>query len=225
MCVPGRPVSRVRVVRLWSCEPGQKPHSCPQERTRAGHPAFSMTKRKRRKHKSNKVAVKPQSTDRQSWFSNLPTIWKVLIFIFSIPSLYVGVLATVPRISVKPVDSLEPSGSFSASFVVSNDGYLGVHGIKVSCAIDDIENSGHDVLTNSLAGELVNLEIGDLGPDGGAITMCQTGIFTSAPIVTGHINIVISFRPDFLPWHQTKDFHFTAFPGEHDSIHWIQTSK
>jgi hypothetical protein len=59
---------------------------------------------------------------------------KFVWFLLGIPSIYVGLLSLLPRISVSVQAPLTAADPFSSPFVVSNDGYLTLYNVKCSCS-------------------------------------------------------------------------------------------
>jgi hypothetical protein len=170
---------------------------------------------------------KKQARKKQaSWIARIPKIWQAVIFVLGVPGLYVGILSTLPRISVKPGDLLHSSQPLSVPLVVSNDGILDIHAAKVTCAVHRIASSTDVVMHDDVFGEYgAPFELGDIGADGSATTFCVNFVDFGSPIVEGHMVISVSFRPDFLPWRTARTFHLRGAIGENKSFHWVQTSN
>jgi hypothetical protein len=76
---------------------------------------------------------------RESSKASRKTIFlKVVLYLFGVPSLIVGLLQLVPRISVSPQTPLISSNAFSAPFLVSNDGYVSLYEVTAACAAKDV---------------------------------------------------------------------------------------
>jgi hypothetical protein len=183
-----------------------------------------------------KKAKKRQASDQRPtlihklghWFRGLPAVGRGVIFAIGVPGLYVGVLSALPRTSVTAGDALLNSHfPLSFPFVVSNEGYLDVHQVNVFCAIDKLSSAdavdviGFEVQTPS------NLNIGDLGAGGRATTFCGPTAFgfKGTKFQKGHLTLVLSYRPDFLPWRQSKKHFFTGLADEEGKLHWVESSN
>ncbi len=175
----------------------------------------------------NKKTRRP-TRRKTSWFARLPKIWQVVIFVLGVPGLYVGVLSVLPRVSVAVGDVLQPSQPLSFPLSISNDGFLDVHSVRITCSIERLVNSEHAVIHNvTVSGSDGTFDVGDLGPNGRATTFCTPGAFVSerGHLTEGHVVVLLSFRPDFLPWHTSKAFYFRGTTGENDSFRWVPTSN
>jgi hypothetical protein len=170
--------------------------------------------------------IKKQHQKKQaSWTARIPKIWQVAIFILGVPGIYVGILSILPRVSVSPGELLQSSQPLSVPLIISNDGVLDIHDAELACAIDRIVDEHHSSVEGAIAHNSNTFELGDIGPDGRATTFCVNAIGFSAPIVEGHMVVLLSFRPDFLPWRTSRHFHFRGTSGESKSFHWVQTSN
>ena len=172
---------------------------------------------------------KRQSSDRRRtviqklrhWFRALPVIGRGLIFAIGVPGLYVGVLSVLPRISVTAGDALLNSHfPLSFPFVISNDGYLDVHGVDVFCGINKLSSVDNVDVFDFEVGSPSNFNIGDLGAGGRATTFCgpTTFGFEGTKYKNSHLTLVLSYRPDFLPWRYSKKHFFTGLGDEVNCI-------
>jgi hypothetical protein len=59
---------------------------------------------------------------------------KIVLFLVGVPSLVVGILQLLPRVSISPQPALIATNAFSAPFVVSNDGYIPIYDVNASCS-------------------------------------------------------------------------------------------
>jgi hypothetical protein len=173
-------------------------------------------------HKQIKKQLKK---NRPNWVARIPKVWQAVIFILGVPGIYVGILSILPRVSVSPGELLRSSQPLSVPLVVSNDGVLDIHDAKLFCAIDRIVDEKHLSLEAAIADNSDTFELGDIGSDGRATTFCVNAIGFGAPILEAHIIVLLSFRPDFLPWRTDRHFHFRGTSGENKSFHWVPTSN
>jgi hypothetical protein len=63
---------------------------------------------------------------------------KVALYLIGVPSLIVGLLQLLPRISISPQTPLISSNAFSAPFLVTNDGYMSLYEVTAACAAKDV---------------------------------------------------------------------------------------
>jgi hypothetical protein len=69
---------------------------------------------------------------------------KVLLFFLGVPSLLIGVLQTLPRLSVIAQDPLDARNPFLAPFVISNDGYVTLYDVHAICSPRYVQMIGID---------------------------------------------------------------------------------
>jgi hypothetical protein len=161
-------------------------------------------KSKSRSRKGRTQAALPQAKTR-NWFERIPLVWRVIIFLIGVPSLYVGIVSILPRISVTPSEELNKYDPFSAPFIISNDGYIAIHSVNMPCTIDHLLLSSQTSMTNATASDDVFDDT--LEPDGRSTHFCHMQI-TDAKTKEVIITLTVSFRPDFYPWTTIRKFHF-----------------
>jgi hypothetical protein len=164
---------------------------------------------------------------RQNWIARIPPIWRAVIFVLGVPGLYVGILSLLPRISVNLGDPLRSGQPLSTPILVSNDGILSIHDAYLMCVIDSLKFDNGNVVAYSASGQMAGdpYQLGDLGPNGRATTFCGPDPGSHGKIIEGHVVLLVSFRPDFLPWRTTREFHVRGVISENNSFHWVQTSN
>jgi hypothetical protein len=148
--------------------------------------------------------------------SRLLTTGKVLVFLVGIPGLYVGILSVLPRISITPQEPLQRHEPFSAPFIISNDGYSTVHTINLTCSLDSVLDTHRNRYTNVTTPSSQNIDY--LAAGGRSTFDCPVG---NLQILEADFSIIVSFRPDFLPWHKIEIFHFRARIADNGSVRWF----
>jgi hypothetical protein len=168
-------------------------------------------------HKSHKARATPHPKETQSWIKKIPTIWRALIFLVGLPGLYVGILSALPRISVSPSEELRKYDPLSAPFVISNDGFLAIHSVNMPCRIDHYLGSPRRMMSNVTLGD--NLVDDEIGPDGRSTHFCNAIVQDSA-IKELIVTTTVLFRPDFLPWTTSRNFHFKGHKSDDGIMRW-----
>ncbi len=157
--------------------------------------------------------------------ARISTLLKWTIFALGIPSLYVGIVSMLPLVAVEPQDPLSKEQPLSVPIRVINSGYLGINSAKLTCLVDRAESANHSIMTNVLAHEPVNLQLGDVGRGGYASTGCAIPMGFSGPFAGGHMTLTLEFRPDFSPFRMRRTFHLTGLSDESSRARWFLTSK
>lgn len=136
-----------------------------------------------------------------------------------------------PNIIVTPLLALDPSRPLSMQFQVTNNGYLTTHDIKLAYAPEKSEGR---ITIGSYGGPpgIDESSRGSIGPqhDPGkslsphqSDTMnCDIGTFRIAePIIKTAIGVVVSFRVEFIPWHQKRVYHFITQKASDGRLYWF----
>ena len=96
--------------------------------------------RKRRQNKGNPKPKTPHMTKPQTkrkWRDSLLLIkkwslwtWALIVSTGVIVGLLTGPLVLIPRVTVTPSSTLDPSDPFSAPFIISNDSTFAIYDVK-----------------------------------------------------------------------------------------------
>ncbi len=133
-----------------------------------------------------------------------------------------GYLSLVPRISVSQTFALNPAAPFSAPFVVSNDGPLGINEISFSCLLLYVESSHRNRFIDVLLSD--QLTIVGMEPGEKVTIRCPFERFVklseSDPIVRGDIVLIVEFRPDLVPWQVKRQLRFITLHGFDGRLYW-----
>jgi hypothetical protein len=173
-----------------------------------------MSKRKPPKHKSN---TKPQISPPPPKKRLVRTVeWAIAIL-----GLLIGAvgfwLSNAPKLSVDASDSIASYSPMGTTFVLSNEGALEVHDVRVSGANLYLEKS------DPQRGFSVNgpWEFTNVPPDATADVL-SPGHKMSLPYAPalgftainnftgGKLTIIVRYRPAYLWWHKTEMFPFVA---------------
>lgn len=160
-----------------------------------------------------------------NYLSRIPTVWKWIIAILTIPSLYIGLVSVVPIVTIEPQALLRKDQPFSFPIRVSNAGYIGINTIDLQCTVDVVA-FGRFLFIRDLLHQATDFTLGDLARGGYATTFCgipdidqQNSAFSH-----GHITLLLSFRPDFSPFRVHRTFYLTGIPDDSAQAHWVLTS-
>jgi len=169
---------------------------------------MSRRKNKRRKHKPNKKIPSKQQRIKQ------PKIikWnKILAFLLGSATLFgalTGALALLPKVSVTTSGPLESSKPFSAPFIISNDSILPIHTITYHISPRNILNYyGGGVYFKNTIIKPGDFLVNSLG-SGERFTIYIPFPIKVIPMKSVDMEIIIVYRPDFIPWKQEKHFRF-----------------
>jgi len=133
-------------------------------------------------------------------------------------------LSLIPRISVSQTQPLDPADPFSAQFIVSNDGPLGINDVAFDCAILNVNTLHNNRISTSY---IRPKALKDLGMEVGekATVPCvfrsAFGLSPSDLITSGDISIVVRFRPDFVFWEKHRSFRFRTIKAADGTLYWF----
>lgn len=167
----------------------------------------------------------PQSQDAepQSWlrfffhwaiFLGAPGL--ALTAILAIPSF-------LPRVDIASSPSPDSKSPFFASFSATNNGLLGIYGVRLSCRLNEIFAANKPRISD-LGITTPHLATSRLDPADSFEFECPfTKVFKiEDPISSADIDIIISFRPAFSFFKTARCAHFIAEPNETGTIRWIK---
>jgi len=122
---------------------------------------------------------------------------------------------------VNLTDLLDSHDPLSTLISINNDGYLTLNSVQALCVIPDlVDIHGNTIHDARIATDRWTL--GDIAPDGRS-TISFSGVFgMSGPFKIAEMTIVVTYRPDFVWWKKTKEFHFTGIGDENGRLHWTQ---
>ncbi len=191
----------------------------------------TMSGKRRRKHKLPKRAQPRPSGVVRNWYKHLGFGWKVLIFALGMPSLYIGCVSMSSRVSLTPGDVLRAKDPLSSPIIVSNEGYLPIHDAMATCLVKRIVAANGATVTDAvIGGDSAEQFVGDLGIGGKTTISCSgdgSSVFSMGTdkYIAADIGIVLSYRPDFFPWHRHKSFNFHARISDDGKIHWTPMAR
>ena len=169
------------------------------------------------------LKAQPQSVLRSLPRKTLK-VFGVLFTLFATSlGIVTGYLALIPRVTIVETEPLSPIDPFSARFIFSNDGPLGINSVGVSCNIADMENaSGVLIMDTQISAPASvfkpRMEVGER-----ATLYCPVSHTLSSGTPVLHANIVfsVSFRPDFTWWHPVRLGRFVTIADNRGLLHWI----
>lgn len=153
----------------------------------------------------------------------------LLLTVLGIPSLIVGILEILPRASVSPEELQNPSDPFSAPFIVANDGYVDLYDVTFLCSpIKVLTSTRGEIRADVGAGfSDTSFNVGTLGPDGRTTVFCPLYVMYMGPgpIKEAHIQIILSFRPEWLPFHRSIKRDFVLSKDAAGRYRWLHFSN
>jgi hypothetical protein len=128
------------------------------------------------------------------------------------------------RISVSSSEALNPSDPFSTPFVISNDGYLPIKETLFSCGFRNVSYTAVDIdFSKGVESQYAAPPIPTIGGGEKTTAWCfnptETGMF--GDIEQAEVDIVIRYRPAWLPWGQEKRARFLAVSGKDGKLYWL----
>jgi hypothetical protein len=138
-----------------------------------------------------------------------------------------GILTFLPRVSITSGNAESVFNPLSISLAVANDGSFDLNDAKLRCETDQMNFEHGNYLKNvGLINDDPDFALGTLAPDGRAVAFCsdeRLNIFDGA--VNGHLKIVVSFRPSYVPWRTSRTFYLRGIRNSQGVFHWLLTSK
>jgi hypothetical protein len=132
-----------------------------------------------------------------------------------------GLLSLLPRISASQSDPLNTLQALSASFVISNDGPVGINDVELDCIIFKIESKTQNFAFEGPTRVTAPDNYASyLGPGERITTPCLFPVQVDNPVTFGDIAISVYFRPSFVPWYQEKLLRFITSVGPDGYLHW-----
>jgi hypothetical protein len=170
--------------------------------------------RKRPRGQPKKVAT--------HWLQAIPIIWRIVIFVIGIPSLYAGIASFFPRVTTSPGEPLHTHSEFSAPWIISNDSLTAIHDVKLLCRPDHfLDKYRNDFTGGGFSDDIVDDEI---AANGRSSHNCALNIPDNV-VKEAIITTVVSFRPDFLWWRVTAQQSYKGYKDDNGAMHWSPYSR
>jgi hypothetical protein len=170
----------------------------------------------------------PGANRAASFRRSLSQRWPLAAAGFILAATCIAIVSTwasaLPKISVSQSASL--TDPFSIRFVVSNDGPLTIHAMKMTCVLMRVETSFHSqIQARDIPSE--TLTISRMEPGEKQAVPCAFrsllelwGLPLSEPIADGEMTVAIEFRPDYVFWNVTRELSFATFRASDGSLYW-----
>ena len=170
----------------------------------------------------------PGASRAASFRRSLSQRWPLVAAGFILAATCVAIVSTwasaLPKISVS--QSAPLADPFSIRFVVSNDGHLTIHAMKLTCALMRAQTSFHSqIQAFDIPSE--TLTISRMEPGKKQAVPCAfrsllelLGLPPSEPMTDGEIAVAIEFRPDFVFWNVTRQLRFATFRASDGNLYW-----
>jgi len=136
-----------------------------------------------------------------------------------------GYLALVPKVTVTQTEPLNPVDPFSAQFIVSNDGPLGIEDLSVVCVISNVRYKDMQarVSNNRINGnkgtELFKQRM-DVGERASFTCPFSEVFHTRAPVIDAEIVTQLTFSPKFTWHHPHREYRFNTKSDATGLLHW-----
>jgi len=177
-------------------------------------------KRKRRKkeqvRKREEIHSTKQSPSR--WWKGLLSGAAIAATLASISS---GVLAVLPKLSVEVSGSLRTTDPMATIFSLSNEGYLSVYDITVTC-LPFVKGNRYQI--DNATFNPTDFRVAVLSPGHRVKLPCNEAIaILDASATSATLEMPIRYRPKGAFWHRTATFSFEA-DRSHDGT-WVWTGN
>jgi hypothetical protein len=127
-----------------------------------------------------------------------------------------GYLSLLPRVSVSQNQPLDPANLFSAPFIVSNDGPLGINDVQILCDLQKVKTGTGGI--ENIAITSPGLHVDGMEPGERATFPCGPPIKISPD--SADVIFVVEFRADFVPWRTKRYFRFVTMNGSGGQLFW-----
>jgi hypothetical protein len=194
-----------------------------------------MPKSRSRKHKTAKTRqqqwrpkVKQKATAWAKLRKFVPHFlwsWRTFVAALGIVGGVVGLYSVlVPRITVTSTQSLDPSDPFRTPFEIRNDGYFAINNVIPDCKVDNLV--GPSVVMSNVTTQNLNYRATRIEPGAVATVRCA---ITPPPAtqlgMTANILMGVSFRADYSPFTNQRQFRFTTVRARDGAFYWQQQPK
>jgi hypothetical protein len=142
-----------------------------------------------------------------------PSLGLILTALGLIVALYVAELELRPKPTMSLESPLDPDDALSTPFVLSNDGLLSLEDVKVAVIMKGFEDSRHNTVSIGATDWSVLPMSHELKPGDKKTIPAPFNrlIKTSDPVIAGEFAVVISFKPECVPFWQTyRGFRFAV---------------
>jgi hypothetical protein len=167
------------------------------------------------------MTARRRDKTKTGWLASVSLFWKVAFFLIGLPGIYVGVLSALPRVSVNVSELLDSRDPLSALISVNNDGYLTINSVQARCMASDLVDV-HDNHIHNAAASTSDWFLGNISPDGRVTTSFSGYIELAGPLKRAAMTIIVSYRPDFVWWRKSQEFHFRGVTDQDGKLHWTQ---
>lgn len=176
-------------------------------------------RRERNQNKPHPPQIKtPEKTGKPiwQWLGLLSPTGKIAAAIALFLTVAGSYFSFSPKISVEASYPMESKNLFTTPFVISNDGILPIHSVSHTVIVRNA--------VNEIGGTVIipkGYKPIDLMPVLQPGEKSTTGIPNPfGNIVSGDIDFVVTYRPSFIPWRQTKIFRFGGSKESDSKLIW-----
>ena len=132
--------------------------------------------------------------------------------------------SALPRISVSQSPPL--TDPLSVRFIVSNDGPMTVHAMKITCVLMRMDTPyrsrihSFDIPSESLTVSRMEPGKKQALPCAFRSLLQLVGLPPSGPMANAELSVAIEFRPDYVFWNVTRELRFTTFRASDGNLYW-----
>lgn len=125
------------------------------------------------------------------------------------------------KISVYPYSSLNLLDPFKTPFIIENKSYLPIHDVIFSCIVRKLESSESDILIMNFNVKYDSPTIPYIASGEKTKTFCNNPFKPLTPITSADIEVVVSYRPSFIPWQKQKSTRFSTIKDVKNNLIWL----
>lgn len=209
------------------------------------HDLKEMGKQSRRKARRNRRLRAQQRASKsisvKLWRMIRPklTVKRVIeiaIALIGVVSAYIGILGFwMPRISVQPLEAMNPRDATSSEFTVTNQGAMDIYQVAIGCRFVNFYvrayEPGSVAIRRREGNEVKEPEIGDISemvPVNNfypSIPPMRSGTMKFPFSMAGEedldVEIIVHYRPAWYPFDRQESFRFITKAAADGRIHWL----
>ena len=180
-----------------------------------------MSRKRNRQKNKGQVVNKPTTQSLLHPLKVLVQFWKpIYVFVSVVLGMFVTILTLSPSVTVAPTQTLNLRDPLATPFIITNESLLAIHSVEISCGINKISSSAMNSSVENLSLGYAKPPIAILNQKEQNTFLCPPTFKFESPIDIGDITVDITYRPDFLFWHQNHSSRFVTGKDSSGVVHW-----
>lgn len=179
---------------------------------------FIFMKRKPPRGKGNKNPGGRWKGNPPRLKPRIPRLVKLPLEILTIVATITSILALIPRLSIHTSGTIRQRDPMGTVFTIYNDGLLPIHDVDAICGIDSVLTAQGGGVSN-IGLKMPESHANVLSPSNGMSLPCAHAMNMGENAASAKIAIIVTYRPDWVPWHRRSTFPMQA--GKADDGTWV----